>query len=349
MSELERWLDAPGELEGEELRVLRAGSSVEPPASMVDQVWSGLALQLAAPLAGEVSAIGADAATTTGGGAAASSVGGAGAAAPGAAGGLELATSGALGSAQAATMSATLAQLVAAPLALGALAGTLLMGGAMLVSESAPAPASSLVSAQSRSGREPSARRTAPAPAEAPRSITGAPLGDEPGPLGTGSPSSPRASAARGKTQRQEAVAAAAQAPAEGPSRPEALPGSRAELPPVAEGVRVDAGSAQSPGGQTAAVNAEQRHATAQAESRAIAEAREALRSGNVATALSTLGRARSLFPDGILRQEREALTIEALVRSGQRASARARAAAFLDTYPRSPHAAQVRRVVGLE
>jgi hypothetical protein len=54
---------------------------------------------------------------------------------------------------------------------------------------------------------------------------------------------------------------------------------------------------------------------------------------------------ARSRFPRGALGQEREALTIEALARSGQSAAARRRAEAFLRQHPNSPYLADVRRV----
>jgi len=79
-------------------------------------------------------------------------------------------------------------------------------------------------------------------------------------------------------------------------------------------------------------------------ESRMVLEARNALRSSDPGTALRLLEAARVAFPDGALMQEREALAIEALVRSGQRDLASKRAEAFLRDYPKSPHAADVRR-----
>jgi len=83
-------------------------------------------------------------------------------------------------------------------------------------------------------------------------------------------------------------------------------------------------------------------------ESRAVLGARAALRAGDAARALTLLERARSQFPRGRLDQEREALTIEALARSGQSAKARLRAEKFLQAYPQSPYAADVRRASGL-
>jgi hypothetical protein len=80
----------------------------------------------------------------------------------------------------------------------------------------------------------------------------------------------------------------------------------------------------------------------ARAESRLIAAARDALRANDVAGALRLLARARRQFPSGILAQEREALSVEALVRSDQLAAARFRAQEFLRAFPASPHTARV-------
>ena len=77
-----------------------------------------------------------------------------------------------------------------------------------------------------------------------------------------------------------------------------------------------------------------------------ILDARRVLRAGDPARALTLLDAARARFPDGILAQEREALTIEALVRSGQRSVATKHAEAFLREYPKSPHGADVRSFV---
>ena len=79
-----------------------------------------------------------------------------------------------------------------------------------------------------------------------------------------------------------------------------------------------------------------------------IRDARQALRAGNAARALRLLEEARQLFPTGVLQQERERLTIEALVKDGRRADASARAAAFLRRYPDSPHASEI-RALGLD
>jgi hypothetical protein len=77
-------------------------------------------------------------------------------------------------------------------------------------------------------------------------------------------------------------------------------------------------------------------------ESQAISEARDALRSGDDAAALAKLEALGQKFPAGVLVQEREALSIEALHKSGRSAEAAARADAFLKAYPTSPHAPRI-------
>jgi hypothetical protein len=78
-------------------------------------------------------------------------------------------------------------------------------------------------------------------------------------------------------------------------------------------------------------------------ESIALLAARAALRAGDAARSLTLLEQARVRFPRGALGQEREALTIQALAQSGERASARRRADAFLRAHPQSPYVADVR------
>jgi hypothetical protein len=80
-------------------------------------------------------------------------------------------------------------------------------------------------------------------------------------------------------------------------------------------------------------------------ESQRLADARALLRAGAVASALEALLTLERELPNGILAQEREALTIEALAVLGQREAAQRRAARFLSRYPASPHAEAVRRV----
>lgn len=79
-------------------------------------------------------------------------------------------------------------------------------------------------------------------------------------------------------------------------------------------------------------------------ESQAVLAVRRALHSNDVSLALSLLESARRRFGAGALNEEREALLIEALARSGEKARAAKHAKAFLSAYPRSPHAADVQR-----
>ncbi|HMA94393.1 MAG TPA: hypothetical protein VKP30_16995 [Polyangiaceae bacterium] len=81
-------------------------------------------------------------------------------------------------------------------------------------------------------------------------------------------------------------------------------------------------------------------------ESQVVLAARQALRAGDATTGLRILEKAQQRFGAGILSEEREALWIEALARSGDRARASKRAKAFLSSHPRSPHTADVQRYV---
>jgi len=81
-------------------------------------------------------------------------------------------------------------------------------------------------------------------------------------------------------------------------------------------------------------------------ESAAVLAIRETLLTGNAVEALRMLERARSEFPSGALRQEREALTVRALAESHQNEAARRRGEAFLRAFPRSPYAADVRALL---
>ena len=156
----------------------------------------------------------------------------------------------------------------------------------------------------------------------------------------------------RGPIPPRTQSSAPATAPA-APLPPDEQPPS-ASPPPVgaaaAEGprsVKVAAHSAPRPNAIAAAALVENaRESQLREESAMILGARRVLRAGDPTRALTLLDAARTRFPDGGLVQEREALTIEALVRSGQRALATKRAEAFLRDYPKSPHGADVRSFV---
>jgi outer membrane protein assembly factor BamD (BamD/ComL family) len=78
-----------------------------------------------------------------------------------------------------------------------------------------------------------------------------------------------------------------------------------------------------------------------------VSAARDALRAGDSASALSLLAKAQQRFGAGVLGQEREALTVEGLARSGQQAAAQSRGRAFLKNYANSPYAARIRALIG--
>ncbi len=78
-------------------------------------------------------------------------------------------------------------------------------------------------------------------------------------------------------------------------------------------------------------------------EAALLQKARAELRAGSLAAAFATLEASRERFSAPELDQEREALLIELLTRSGQRDRARERARSFLARFPESPHAAAVR------
>lgn len=91
------------------------------------------------------------------------------------------------------------------------------------------------------------------------------------------------------------------------------------------------------------APEAEIRASRLEEEAALLRRARVELRSGALTAAFATLEASRQRFTAPELSQEREALTIELLYRSGERDAATARAREFLARFPESPHAASVR------
>jgi hypothetical protein len=83
-----------------------------------------------------------------------------------------------------------------------------------------------------------------------------------------------------------------------------------------------------------------------EAELALIREAQDALRT-SPARALALTDEHRRRFGDGALAQEREVVAIDALVRLGRRAEARARAAELHRRWPRSAHGRRVDVLVG--
>jgi hypothetical protein len=81
-------------------------------------------------------------------------------------------------------------------------------------------------------------------------------------------------------------------------------------------------------------------------ESSAVLEIRRTLRAGDAAGALRLLEQARQRFPRGALSQEREALSVEALAKSGAVDAASHKAETFLRVHPKSPYAADVQSFI---
>ncbi|AKV00443.1 hypothetical protein AKJ09_07106 [Labilithrix luteola] len=71
------------------------------------------------------------------------------------------------------------------------------------------------------------------------------------------------------------------------------------------------------------------------------------LRAGDAAGALAMTREHEQRCASGTLAQERERIAIEALAKLGRNDAARARAHAFEERYPSSPHVRRVRQVIG--
>ena len=127
-------------------------------------------------------------------------------------------------------------------------------------------------------------------------------------------------------------------------------PGGPSDLPAIEAQALPDApppvNSATSPARSAARAASSDALASAPAseEVKLVAAAARALR-GNPAEALSLAEQHARTYPEGVLRQEREALAIEALATTGGGEAARARLDAFEIRYPRSSHRARLERL----
>lgn len=92
------------------------------------------------------------------------------------------------------------------------------------------------------------------------------------------------------------------------------------------------------------AVGARRPSSQLEQEAALLKTARQQLRQGSLAASFATLESSRQQFSASELAQEREALMIELLYRSGQHEAAAARARAFLQLHPESPHRRQVQK-----
>lgn len=93
--------------------------------------------------------------------------------------------------------------------------------------------------------------------------------------------------------------------------------------------------------------SAQQRESELRQEALLLRQARQQLRVGDLAAASRSLEESRGRFAAPQLYQEREALTIELLFRSGQAAPAAQRARAFLQAFPGSAHSTHVKTFLG--
>ncbi|WP_437476611.1 hypothetical protein WME75_26695 [Sorangium sp. So ce1014] len=376
MSDPVRWLDAEVSALETERDLLRAAPPADPPDGAQEQVWAAMAAQLG--LAGTVALGGVQGA---GGGALSANAGGAASAAAGGAGEVAAAASagevaaaasagkvasaagfgaaGAVGAGAGAAGAASAAAAVAAAAGAAGIVKSMLLGAAcgvlFLVSYAVVAPPSAAPPAQVVEVA-PVVAPPASAPAAAPAQKTAAYA--EAAPPAEARPPTEAAQPAEAPVPVQEAPPVAVPLPARriaparprttaAPPKPEAPQQEHAASAPPADEAEVaeaapaveSAGAALVDGAPSPAALRESR---LREELTLLADARAALRRGNAAGALMIAERARLRFPGGALAQEREALTIEALWHSGQRAAAAQRASAFLRAYPSSPHVSRL-------
>ncbi|HEX9622706.1 MAG TPA: hypothetical protein VF989_21335 [Polyangiaceae bacterium] len=306
------------ELEGDARRALEADGGFEAPSGAETAVWRSLSMLLAGGAVGGA-ASGATAASTSGAsGASAASAAAAsasGAAAVGKTGAVASGVGSALSSAPAAgaglVKATSLLGMVKAA-GVGAGIGASVVGVALYQSERSETPPVAMVSASTKGA-------------------------------GADLPSAPR----RRASESSEGPSPVEEEPASGVSEVESG-GTGSPGTTGSDSVPAPIGG-ESRQGKPFGVGPPSLEEPVSAESAMVLEARAALRSGNVARSRELLERAASLFPNGALSQEREALYVEALIRNGAGERARRLAESFVERYPSSPHAGRVREIAGLD
>lgn len=138
--------------------------------------------------------------------------------------------------------------------------------------------------------------------------------------------------------QRQNAPTAVEQSPAS--EAPAAAPSEPDEQAPP------KAAPTTSLPGRSPAAERQPSEATGESESDLLGRAQAALRA-DPNRALSLAAEHRRKFPNGVLAQEREVLSIEALERLGRHKEAVSRAEGFLRSFPGSAHRSKVNAVIG--
>lgn len=293
--------------------LLRAGQDMDPPAGAENAVWIALAAKIGtasvATAAATATAKSAASATAT----------------------TTTATTSAATTATATTATATATTSAAISggllkaILIGAFSGVVAITGyTALEPSSAPPPPASTSATQGAPPIQGEAKplRGAAAPSSDPAPVlpssqpTAAPLSSE-------MPSPPSGASAPAPSPSSDATSAAVSPPPQGDTP------SSAESP--------------APG------SAEDRERLLREEREMVNQARTALRGGDTGGAMRLLEQARVKFPSGALGQEREALAIETLAKSGAREAASTRAAAFIKAHPTSPHAARLQVFVTLE
>ncbi|WP_437911523.1 hypothetical protein WME73_27940 [Sorangium sp. So ce302] len=365
MSDPVRWLDAEANALETERELLRAAPSADPPDGAQERMWAAMAAQIglagAAGLGGAQGAAGG-ALPANVGGAASASAGGAASAAAGAgeiaaavsAGKVVSAATGA-GAGGAAVTGGVAAAAGAAgilkAMLFGAACGGLIVAGYVVVAPSSEAPPARIVEAAEAvaapgsapvsppEGREPAAQAE-PAPAEPPPVELAPPA--EPPPVEA--PLRPRPPPPAEAPLPDRSPARTGPRAAATSTRPGApLSEHAASAPPAARADVLEAAPAPEATGAEGASSPGLRESRLREELTLLGDARAALRRGDASGALRIAEQARLRFPGGALAQEREALTIEALWQSGDRAAAAQRASAFLLAYPSSPHVPRLR------
>jgi hypothetical protein len=202
-------------------------------------------------------------------------------------------------------------------------------------------PSASVPSSVARSGSvvAPLAASVAPTPAAVRELAWSAPAAASDAPAPPMAPTgSPTATASPGRA-----------APPAAPSGD----GSRESVPPVSASAMAHIAETATPAspslGEAATAASEPGQgspagpATVAAEARLLRDADAALRAGDAARALSLLDQHASLFPGGVLVEERDAERVVVLCALGQVAAAREAGSAFIRDHARSPLVARVR------
>lgn len=165
---------------------------------------------------------------------------------------------------------------------------------------------------------------------------------EAPRPLPVSSAAPPAAVAFPAKTSTDAPLAHATPAPQES-AEPTVAPSPAPMAEPAVEPTK----ATKAKGSAKAAEGTDDDHALRD-EVALLDQARAAIASGNTAAALSALDRHKREFPRGFLSSEAEVLRVEALVKAGRTAEARAQGERLLSREPNGPQAKRVRSLLGM-